>query len=101
VGSSRIERTNASSTLARGAHASKMAMKSYGPNGKLSPKDVKTDPFSDELCCTLARDQLEKSLSVINPSLVGINSDHARFYFWAFYGLQKKYFLLREYKNEP
>ena len=71
----------------------------YGPNGKLSLKETKRQTrLADELAQRFAKDPLEKSLSFLSE-FAGNHSDHARFYFWAFYGLAKEYFLLHEYRT--
>ena len=76
----------------------KMSDGSYGPSGKLAAKEVKRQTrLAGKLARRFAKDPLEKSISFLSQFL-GNDSGHARFYFWAFYGLAKKYFLLREYR---
>jgi len=70
----------------------------YGPNGQLSHEGVQTQHrLARDLAPRLANDPLETSLSFLSQ-FAGKSQDNARLYFWALFGLAKRYFLLEEYR---
>jgi len=71
--------------------------KNYGPSGELSDDALaKQTHLARELAPCLANDALDQSLFL--SEFVAQSLDNARLYFWAFYGLAKRYIRLREYR---
>ena len=74
----------------------RLSDKNYGPSGELSDDALaKQTHLASELAPRLANDALDQSLSFLSK-FVAQSQGNARLYFWAFYGLAKKYISLRE-----
>jgi hypothetical protein len=74
----------------------RLSDKYYGPSGELSDDVLaKQTHLARELAPRLANDASDQSLSFLSEFLTQ-SQENARLYFWAFYGLSKKYISLRE-----
>ncbi len=72
--------------------------KNYGPSGELSDDNLRIQRhLAHELTPRFANDTLEESVSFLSE-FAAQSLDNARLYFWAFYGLAKRYIRLHEYR---
>jgi hypothetical protein len=77
----------------------RMFGRNYGPKGKLSRRDVeKQTRLACDLGPRFANEPLEQSLSFLSK-FARSSQKNARLYFWAIYGLAKRYCRLHEYRT--
>lgn len=73
--------------------------KDNGPNGELTNEAlVIQTKLARELAPRFANEPLDQSLSFLSE-FVAQSQENARLYFWAFYGIAKRYISLREYRK--